>query len=266
MPPASDAIDETRLRQQLAHLPLGEIRFFRSVGSTNDMALVWAASGAPDLALVYAEEQTAGRGRGGRRWFTPAATALAFSLILRPNREQEAPAPFFAALGALAVCDALNAFSLEAQIKWPNDVLIRQRKVCGVLGEAIWSGSNLESIVLGIGVNVKPQAVPPPELLNFPATSVEEETGHAVDRLALLAAILKALLHWREQITQAVFLKRWENLLAFRGEEVEIFADTGERHSGVVEGLTSEGSLRLRTAQGRVLHIQFGEVHLRPLL
>lgn len=259
-------IDEQQLRQSLASLPLGEIRFFRSVGSTNDEALVLAASGAPDLSLVYAEEQTAGRGRGGRRWFTPAGAALAFSLVLRPSPGPEPPAPFFSAVGALAVCETLRAHGLDAQIKWPNDVLLRRRKVCGILGEAIWAGHRLESVVLGIGVNIREAAVPPAESLNFPATSVDAEAGKRTDRLALLAEILAALIYWRGQMMMPLFLQTWEQRLAFRGEEVEISMDTGERCSGVLDGLTREGSLRLRTAQGQTFTVHFGEVHVRPLL
>ncbi len=259
-------IDEQQLRQRLACLPLGEFRFFRSVGSTNDEALLWAASGAPDLSLVYAEEQTAGRGRGGRRWFTPAGTALAFSLVLHPSPGAEPPVSFFSAVGALAVCETLRAHGLDAEIKWPNDVLIRRRKVCGILSEAIWSGSTLESVVLGIGVNIRKEAVPPAEFLNFPATSVDGETVKRADRLALLVEMLAALIYWREHMTASFFLQTWEQRLAFRGEEVEVSLDTGERRVGVLDGLTREGGLRLRAAQGQTFTVHFGEVRLRPLL
>ncbi len=259
-------MDEQRLRQHLAHLPLGDIRFFERIGSTNDEALVWAASGAPDLSLVYAEEQTSGRGRGGRRWFTPPGAALAFSLILRPVPDQQPPMAFFTALGALAVCEALRAHDLPAQIKWPNDVLLRRRKVCGILVEAIWSGSRLESVVLGIGLNVSASAVPPPESLNFPATSVEAESSHPVDRLALLVEILTALLRWRGQMNSNLFLQTWEAWLAFRGEEIEIVADTGERRAGILEGLTREGCLRVRAEPGQIFTVHFGEIQVRPRL
>ncbi len=259
-------MDEQQLRRCLAHLPLGEIRYFESIGSTNNEALIWAAGGAPDLSLVYAEEQTAGRGRGGRRWFTPRGAALAFSLVLRPTPAQQESLPFFTAVGAVAVCKALHAYGLQAQIKWPNDVLLRRRKVCGILAEAIWAGNRLESIVLGIGVNVKAEAIPLAEWLNFPATSVESESGSAVDSLTLLAEILKALIHWRSRLSEDLFLQTWEQLLAFRGEEVEIVADTGERRIGILEGLSRDGSLRLRDEQNQLFTVHFGEVQLRPCL
>src|SRR5512136_580176 len=102
-------MDERTLRKTLSNIPLGGLRYFEQTGSTNDMALAWAADGAPDLAMVYAEQQTAGRGRGSRRWFTPAGAALAFSLIIRPYPVEEQSIPLFSALGALAVCEALAA-------------------------------------------------------------------------------------------------------------------------------------------------------------
>src|SRR5512136_691257 len=101
-------MDERTLRKTLSNISLGGLRYFEQTGSTNDMALAWAAEGAPDLALVYAEQQTAGRGRGGRRWFTPPGSALAFSLILRPTPPEHQFPARFSALGALAVCDVLK--------------------------------------------------------------------------------------------------------------------------------------------------------------
>jgi BirA family biotin operon repressor/biotin-[acetyl-CoA-carboxylase] ligase len=153
-------MDERTLRKTLSGIPLGGLRYFEQTGSTNDIALAWAAAGSPDLALVYAEEQTAGRGRGTRRWFTPAGAALAFSLVLRPLAGAEQPISLFSTLGALAVCEALEKHALQPQIKWPNDVLLNRRKVCGILAESVWLGEQVESVVLGVGLNIKPEAIP----------------------------------------------------------------------------------------------------------
>jgi BirA family transcriptional regulator, biotin operon repressor / biotin---[acetyl-CoA-carboxylase] ligase len=257
---------ERDIRKSLSDLPLGGVRFFETTGSTNDVALAWAASGALDLALVCAEQQTQGRGRGGHGWFTPPGSALAFSLVLRPLPGEEQLVPLFSALGALAVCEALGAKKLQPEIKWPNDVLLNHRKVCGVLAESVWTGSKVDSIVLGIGVNVKPGAVPPPEQLNFPATCIETEAGQTFDRTALMRDILVALLYWRGLLTNELFLHAWENHLAFRGERVEIRSEAGDARLGLLEGLERDGSLRLRSPQGQVFTVQFGEVHLRPVV
>jgi BirA family transcriptional regulator, biotin operon repressor / biotin---[acetyl-CoA-carboxylase] ligase len=259
-------MDERILRKTLSNIPLGGLRTFEQTGSTNDIALAWAADGAPDLALVCTEEQTSCRGRGDRRWFTPPGTALAFSLVLRPLRGEEQSVPLFSGLGAMAVCEALELRGLHPEIKWPNDVLLHRRKVCGVLAEAVWTGEKVDSIVLGIGVNVKPEAVPPPDQLNFPAASVEAEMGKSVDRPILLRDILQALLAWRGLLIKDVFSNAWENHLAFRGEQVEIRAEGMPARTGLLEGLERDGSLRLRSNEGQAFTVQFGEVRLRPVL
>ena len=259
-------MDEHTLRKTLSDIPLGGLRTFSQAGSTNDMALAWAADGAPNLSLVYAEEQTSGRGRGSHRWITPPGTALAFSLVLRPFPGEAQSVPLFSGLGALAVCEALGMRRLHPEIKWPNDVLLNRRKVCGILAEAVWLGDKVDSVVLGIGLNVKPVAVPPSEQLYFPATCVEAEMGKEVDRLGLLKDILQALLYWRSLLTKDVFSHAWEKHLAFCGEQVEIRTDDTPSRTGIVEGLERDGSLRLRSPGGQVFTVQFGEVHLRPVL
>ena len=234
---------------------MGGVRFFNQTGSTNDIALAWAAEGAHDLALVCADEQTAGRGRGDRRWYTPSGVALAFSLILRPMPGEQQSIPCFSALGALAVCEALSARGLHPEIKWPNDVLINRRKICGVLSEAVWTGEKVESVVLGIGLNVSAQAVPQTEQLNFPATSLEAETKRITDRFLLLREILQALLYWRGLLTKDVFFHAWGSRLAFLGEQVEILGEGQVIEAGKLEGLEKDGSLRLRTAQGKTVTV-----------
>src|ERR1044071_7260555 len=162
-------MNQTELKKALAQLPLGDVRYFDSIGSTNNEALAWAASGVRDLSLVIAEEQTAGRGRLDRKWFTPRGTALAFSLILRPTPEEKPYLTRVVGLAALAVADSLRTRGLVAQIKWPNDVLLNGRKVSGILVESVWSGEEVDCVVTGIGMNVLKDSVPSTELLQFPA-------------------------------------------------------------------------------------------------
>ena len=130
-------------------LSLGEVRYFESIGSTNDEALAWAAKGAPDLSLVIADEQTAGRGRLNRTWFTPKGTALAMSLILRPA--SGTPLSRTVGLAALSIADSLLKRGLTPRIKWPNDVLLNGKKIAGILVETVWAGTEVESLVIGIG-------------------------------------------------------------------------------------------------------------------
>ena len=267
-------MNESILRKSLADLPLGGFRFFTRTSSTNDMALAWAATDAPDLALVYAEEQTAGRGRGSRTWFTPAGTALAFSLVMRPQPTEVNNISLFSALGALAVSQVLEERGLHSEIKWPNDILLNRRKVCGILAESVWVGEKVEAIVLGIGINIKLDSLPPPDQLNFPATCLEAEAVHqnpdqlnqSIDRPALLRQIIHAIFQWRRKLGTEAFISAWESRLAFRGEPVEIWGEGLEVRAGTLDGLEKDGSLRLYSPLAEVFTVQFGEVHLRPVV
>ena len=257
-------VSERMIATALRDVPLGGLHFFETIDSTNDHGLRWASEGAPDMALVIANEQTAGRGRGSRSWYTPADSALAFSLVLRPTPGEGTSVPLFSGLGALAVCLAVaGRYGIQPAIKWPNDVLIRRRKFCGILAETSWIGEQAESIILGIGLNVTARAVPPAELINFPATSLEAEIGIIPDRIILLHDILVQFLKWRSRITTAGFIAAWDERLAFKGELVEVRGDAGEGILGRVDGLEADGSLRLKQADGLFTTVQFGEVHLR---
>jgi BirA family biotin operon repressor/biotin-[acetyl-CoA-carboxylase] ligase len=260
-------MDEQMIRIALAGLPLGPVRYFDSLGSTNDEAARWIEQGAPDLALVIADEQTQGRGRVGRQWFTPPGAALAFSLVLRFTKVDQ-PGWLVArltALGALSASDALSLdYGLPAQIKWPNDVLINRRKAAGVLSEAYWQGDQFIAAVLGIGVNVTRRAVPPADEVIYQATSVEGEAGCPVDRLELLKSILSYLVERRAGLDSAQFLQDWENRLAFRGDWVQML-EGGKTIEGRVVRLNEDGSLRLITRDGQEISIYAGDLRLRPL-
>lgn len=257
-------MDQKTLQAALRDLALGGRRYFETVGSTNDEALAWATEGADDLSLIVADEQTAGRGRQGRKWHTPAGTALAFSLILRPSADEQKNPARTTALGALALTDALRPRGLTAQIKWPNDVLVEGRKVAGILVESVWTGESLDAAVLGMGVNVLKGSVPPEELLHFPATSLEEAMGKPFDRVELLHDILAALLIWRPRLATDSFIAAWEEQLAFRGKQVRVAKADQAPITGKLVGLDLDGGLRLEGRNGVQRTVQFGEIQLRP--
>ncbi|MEW6179480.1 MAG: biotin--[acetyl-CoA-carboxylase] ligase [Chloroflexota bacterium] len=259
-------MSEKELARAIHGLPLPEVRFYHETGSTNQDALNWAAQGAPDLALIVADHQTAGRGRLGRQWFTPAGAALAFSLVLRPARLSFEQIPLYSPLGALSVALALeSAFNLQPRIKWPNDVLLNNRKVCGVLAEALWQGDALQAVVLGIGINVAPSSVPPDDQVLFPATCVEEAAGKTINRWQLLAEVLKKLLDWRNQLTASAFLQAWQERLAFQGQPVRLENPGGETFEGILLGITPQGHLRLQFHDGSERAFMIGDLKLRPL-
>jgi len=258
-------MNRTQIERSFSHLPLGEIRYFDTIGSTNDEALSWAAQGAPDLSLIIADEQTSGRGRMRRKWFTPPHSALAMSLILRPTTIERAHPSRTTGLLALSLTESLLKLGLVPQIKWPNDVLLSGRKVAGILVESTWTGEELDALVLGMGVNVLNASAPPADKLLFPATSVETELGHPIERAELLRSIITKVLAWRPNLGTDAFLKAWEENLAFRGQQVQVEGRSGKTLTGELLGLESNGSLLLRTEHGKSVTVHFGEVHLRPL-
>ncbi|MBN2149473.1 MAG: biotin--[acetyl-CoA-carboxylase] ligase [Anaerolineales bacterium] len=277
-------MDQKTLEASLSDLPINAIRFLPSVDSTNDEAARWVEQGAPDAALIIADEQIAGRGRAGRQWNTPPGVSLAFSMIFHSSRAHLHMIPRMTALGALAVRYALQkSLGLRAKIKWPNDVLLNQRKVAGVLAEIQWDGDHLKAIILGIGINIAPESVSEANLpasgLNYQATCIEEILGKPVDRVQLLHDILSDLLYWKPRLGSNDFLNEWESSLAFRGEWVQVSA--GESYGkdglpvdmertpksvdqGQVIGLTTDGSLKLRTPSGEVVIARVGELRLLP--
>lgn len=257
---------------KLARLPVPEVRYFETTGSTNAQALAWAAAVGPaqagDGCLVVANQQTQGRGRLGRIWITQPDSALAFSLILKPDAEETARIGLFTALGALAVAQALeDSLDLRVAIKWPNDVLLQNRKCAGILVEADWSGERASAVVIGIGINVGAGAVPPADTLLYPAISVEEAANHPVDRLELLQAVIQRVFAWRGAMRNSNFMQAWQKRLAFMGEWVQVqqSAQDAQPVTGQVTGLSDEGGLLLRGKDGQVLTISTGDVRLRPL-
>ena len=166
-----------------------EVFFRAETGSTNDDAREAAAQGVAHGAVFLADAQTAGRGRLGRRWHSPPGASLYLSILLRPNAIARDMALLPLAAG-LAVAEAVDAVapSLDARIKWPNDVLIGGRKVAGVLVEGALRGERFQHVVVGIGVNTNGER--PPEDLAGAATTLSAELGRAVARRELLAALL----------------------------------------------------------------------------
>jgi BirA family biotin operon repressor/biotin-[acetyl-CoA-carboxylase] ligase len=250
------------LQIALQNIPLGGLRYLEQVGSTNDIALKWVDEAGRDFSLVIANEQIAGRGRNGRSWQTPPDSALALSLLLLPNINEQKNISLFTGLGALAIHTALEEiYDLNAEIKWPNDILVDGKKLAGILVETSWVSDTVQSIVLGMGVNIRPSAVPPKAELNFPATSLEDVLGKSVDREDILHGILKALLKWRPLLGRGEMVNAWEKNLAFYGKQVEVTQGNGKVIHGKVLGINSDGSLRLDTLKS----LLFGDVHLRPM-
>jgi BirA family biotin operon repressor/biotin-[acetyl-CoA-carboxylase] ligase len=257
-------VNQDELNKTLSKLPLGEIRYFDSIGSTNDEALAWATAGARDMSIVVANEQTMGRGRYDRPWITPHATALAMSIVLRPSMEERSHLSRIVGLAALAVSDALQIRNLDPEIKWPNDILLNMRKVAGILIELVWSGENVECVVIGIGINVTKGAVPSTDILRFPAISLEHVLGQPPERVALLHDILANIITLRPHLGTDAFIASWQKKIAYNGRQVQVDMGGEKTVIGKVVGLESDGSLRIRDADGKYITVRFGDVRLRP--
>ena len=258
-------MNETSLKKSLSKLNIGGLRYFDSIGSTNDEALAWAAKGANDLSIVIADEQTQGRGRLNRKWITRKGSALAFSVILHPSASHRSHLSRTVGLAALSIAESCRTLGLAPLIKWPNDILLNGKKAAGILIETVWSGNDVDSLVIGMGVNVLKESIPPAEVLQFPATCLEDELKSQPPlQEELIFSILNALINWRARLETNELIQAWEEILAFRGEQVQVQAGTENPITGELLGLELDGSLRLRDAYDKSIIVRFGDVSLRP--
>ncbi len=233
---------------------------YQRIGSTNDEAKRLAESGTDEGTLVVAEEQTAGRGRMGRRWLTPPGTALAVSLILRPPLAATQAARL-TMLAGLAVCEAIEQTTgLRAGLKWPNDVLIAGCKLGGILVEGAVRGETLDYAVLGIGLNVS--CSPATTETDYPTTHLLAETGEQIDRLKLLRRVLANLEARYPTLTDPTLLADWQARLLLMGEPIVVRTATGDLH-GQAQSVDEDGALMVRLGTGELRRVMAGEVQLR---
>jgi BirA family biotin operon repressor/biotin-[acetyl-CoA-carboxylase] ligase len=233
-----------------------DVFVLEETGSTNDDAKNYSGQIADEF-VVWAKHQTAGRGREDRHWQATEGCSLTFSALLRPIEKEKEFLSRFTALGALALTDLLSsAYALDAEIKWPNDVLIREKKVSGILTEITWFGSSIESIILGIGINLKDRAFTNAGKLRCPATSLEAEGINIESMQTLLEKLLVALQLRRQQLGSAQFLDDWNQKLAFKDKFMPIKQYQGKTEMLCPGSINPDGSLNARDQAGnwRVVH------------
>lgn len=238
---------------------------YQSVSSTNALARELAERGEPEGAAVIAAGQTGGRGRGSRSFFSPEGTGIYLSLVLRP-RLSVSEGALITTAAAVAVCRAIECVSGEtAEIKWVNDVFVRERKVCGILTEAALSleSGGLDFCVLGIGVNISPPAGGfPPELADVAgAVFAQGQTPENI-RNRLSAAILDNFSELYRDIGSSVIFEEYRRRLFILGRRVTVLRNGTER-SAVVTGLDRSYDLRVRYDSGAEDLLSSGEVSLR---
>jgi BirA family biotin operon repressor/biotin-[acetyl-CoA-carboxylase] ligase len=257
-------MQENILRKTLADLPLAQIHYYNEIGSTNSLGLKMSSEGAPEYTLLVAESQTAGRGRFERRWLTKPGASLAFSLVIHPERKEIQKLALFSPLGALAVCAAVtDQCGIEAEIKWPNDVLLDGRKTAGVLAEAAWDENELKGLVLGIGVNLLHASVPPENEILFPATCVQAHCSQPIQAESFLKSIIANLIHLRSLLQNDKFISHYQNWLAYVGEAVSLSKTGSEPVTGTLLGVNNQGELRLKLPDGNIMEFAAGDLSLR---
>lgn len=233
------------------------VHALEDVDSTQTETARLAAAGAPEGTVVSARHQRAGRGRRGRDWWDRPGDSLLLSVLLRPP-VAAAQAPQLSLVGALAVTDALWAVAgTEARIRWPNDVMIAGRKVCGILPEATsGDGGRLQHVIVGIGVNVNQDRFPPD--LSGRATSLRLATGFRHEPARLLAAVLEALdRRYAEWLAGgfAALRDAWRERSATLGQPVTL-PDGG---AGMAVDVDADGALLVRTGEGALRRVVSGE-------
>ena len=234
--------------------------YFSSVLSTQDEARREAEGGAPEGTVVVAEEQTAGRGRLGRSWVSPLGTNLYLTLILRPSLARLRSLSIVAPLAAAQAVEERTG--LSSQIKWPNDLLLNDRKVAGVLIDTGFSGQTPNYSLVGIGLNVNLEVDAVPEIAAI-ATSLRQELGRDIPREELLAALLNRFeaLYLEAEHGGAVHAA-WRSRLQTLGRQVRVTWG-GQVEEGLAEDVDEQGSLILRRPDGSRVTIAAGEVTLR---
>ena len=235
----------------------------KQVDSTNNEAKRQAQLGAPAGSLFVAEEQTGGKGRLGRQWSSPSGTGLWCSLLLRPKAVPE-QVTGLTLLAGLAVARSIRALTgLNAQIKWPNDVVVEGRKLCGILTEMAAEMESVEYVVVGVGINVNTQSFP--EEIAKKATSLLLETGKSWRRVQVLRQFLletQALLgEWESQGTAALLPAYTADCVTI-GRQVSTHRG-GRFLTGKAEGITDTGELLVRLANGSLETINSGEVSVQ---
>jgi len=250
-----DSLTATEISHKLATRWLGSSLFcYQTVKSTNDIAADMAEQGGIEGTVITAEQQTKGRGRLGRHWYSPTGTGIYLSVLFRPRlRPDNAPGISIAA--AVALADTLDDYlPNDVRIKWPNDILIRGRKISGILTELSAEGSRINHVIVGIGININQRAGDFPDDIKSIATSLRREVKRKVNRVELLQRFLKNLERQYESYLihrlqkSLPKLRRYSSLI---GHEITIRAGKSQT-TGIARDIDVDGCLILETEQGTV--------------
>jgi BirA family biotin operon repressor/biotin-[acetyl-CoA-carboxylase] ligase len=241
-----------------------DIRVFEETTSTNDIVEKLARDGVKEGVVVFAESQTRGRGRLGRKWISPAHKGLWFSILLRPKLRPQQTTQLTVASATALRRAIFSETNIRPEIKWPNDILMRGKKVAGILTELSAEVDRVRHIILGIGIDVNLNANEFPAELKKTATSLKIETSDAVPRAELAVAILRELDFDYARIGGGKFpaiADEWESGCTTIGKNVTVHIGNREIR-GRAESLDDDGTLRLRTEHGHLERIIGGDITL----
>ncbi len=258
-----DILLPSLIRSELGDHQIGHrIRHYFRTGSTNDVALSLVLEGAPHGTVVVAEEQVAGRGRFGRSWYSEKASGIYTSIILRPELAPAA-APVLTLMAGVAAHDAVTEVTgLAADIRWPNDLLINGKKVCGILTEMSADVDRIRGVVLGLGINVNHRQMPA-ELAAI-GTSLRIEGGKYYSRAKLFVTLLQKLEHYYRMLLDddgnKAITERWAKLSTYaRAKRIRVTTRSGEFLATTLD-LDSTGALRIRRDNGQEDKLLSGEI------
>lgn len=243
------------------------IMYFSTIDSTNNKSKELALDGSPNGTVVISEEQTLGRGRLGRNWVSPKYKGIWMSIILKPDTDPM-NVPKVTQVGAAAVIKTLNELGIKATIKWPNDIVMNNKKICGILTEMSGELNKVNYVIMGIGINVNIDIEDFPEELKDIATSISHEEGRYLKRKDLVSSLLNNFeilydeFEKEESINLSVNICRENSALI--GKEVKII-NRGKESIGKAVDLNDEGQLLVQYSDGKIDKIISGEVSIRGL-
>ncbi len=254
--------NEKLLKEKLAGQFIGhKLHYFAEIGSTNDEAFRLGIEGAPEGTVVIADSQTKGRGRMHRIWHSPAGSNIYTSIILRPHLPPE-EAPLISMVAGVAVAETLTQYCPgKIELKWPNDVLVKGKKICGILAQMKTAAEDVDFVVVGIGINVNIRGNQfPAEVLEI-ATSLSLETGQEISRQDLIIKLFENFAKWYRKLLQngfAAIKEKWLNLAPMIGQNVQVI-HFYETIQGQAIGIDDAGSLIIVSVQGEKMVINAGD-------
>ena len=257
--------NETTIADQIHTKWAGKtVHFAREIDSTNLWIKRLAKEGAPEGTLALAEFQSAGRGRLGRSWEVPEGTSVMMSILLRPKFEPQY-APMLTLVMGMAVAKAVKSLGFDVSIKWPNDVVVSHKKICGILTEMGVRDGKIDYAVIGVGINVNIKEFP--EEMVDKATSLYLESGKEFDRSQIPGLVMEAFEKYYEKFAATCDLsglkEEYESILANYNQPVRVLAK--EPYEGVARGITDGGELLVEKTDGTIVAVSAGEVSVRGL-